>query len=235
LNKTIVELEDVTKRYVQGTHVINALDGISLRMEKGDFATIVGPSGSGKSTLLHVIGLITPQTTGTIRLMGVDVSGVKESDRHVYRRDMAEVFQSFNLINSFTALENVSVALAAKNVKKDDRERRSKEILKELGLGDRMEHYPGKLSGGEKQRVAIARAMVVNPAILLADEPTGNLDQDRGREILDIFFDLNKKGQTILLVTHDNNIATRIGNVITMVDGKITNHENHREGGKVAS
>ena len=224
----IVELEGITKHYIMGTTIIKALDGISLQINKGDFATVIGPSGSGKSTLLHVIGLITQQTTGVIRLMGNDISTVKESQRYVYRRDIANIFQDFNLINSFTALENVSIALAAKGqLNNKQSKERARKLLKQVGLGDRMDHYPGKLSGGEKQRVAVARAIAVDPVIMLADEPTGNLDQATGREILDMLFDLNKeKHQTILLVTHDLSIASRIGNIITMVDGKITSQEN---------
>ena len=199
-----------------------ALRGVSLRIKDGEYVAIMGPSGSGKSTLLHIMGLLDTPTRGRVLLDGRDVSKLSEGERAVIRRrKIGFVFQAFNLIPHLTVLENVELPLMLDGVPRGERRKKAEEILKSVGLGDRLHHYPSQLSGGQKQRVAIARALINNPSIILADEPTGNLDSKTGEVILDLFDDLHGQGHTLVVVTHDEEVAERADRVIKIRDGVV--------------
>lgn len=216
----IIQTEELVKTYVMGTSVVHALDGVSISIEKGDMVAVTGASGSGKTTLMNMLGCLDRPNSGKYYLTGEDVSRLpKDRLAEIRNRKVGFVFQFFNLLPRIDALENVELPLlyaGASNSKK-----RAREALETVGLTDRMHHDPNQLSGGERQRVAIARALVTNPAILLADEPTGNLDSKTSEEILNIFQDLNSKGLTILVVTHDPEIAQRCKRELRMKDGCI--------------
>jgi putative ABC transport system ATP-binding protein len=221
--ETIISLRGVTKEYMMGKTIVKALRGVDLDIEKGAFYSIVGPSGSGKSSLLHLMGCMDVPTQGTLRIGGVDINGLKEKDMTGIRAEkLGFVFQSFYLNPILTALENVAMALRLMGEPKKTAVERAKNWLAKVGLSDRLHHFPSELSGGERQRVAIARALVKNPAIVLADEPTGNLDSRRGREIVELLRTIvNEQKTTIIMVTHDQEIA-RIGDaIITLRDGMI--------------
>lgn len=220
----IVRLENVSKLYAQGDNLVRALDGVSLSIREGDFIAITGPSGSGKSTLLNVIGLTARATGGEIYIGGKPVSRLKEKEEEQLRRSVGKVFQQFFLLGDFSALENVALALAVFDYDKKKRNSIAQRCLEQLGLGDRLHHKPAALSGGEQQRVAIARAISIEPLIIVADEPTGNLDTKNGEEVLDIFFETNKGGQTILFVTHNEKIASMIPKRVEMQDGRVIKH-----------
>ena len=218
----IIQLESITKIYRLGTVDVTALDGVDLEVIKGDFIAIMGPSGSGKSTLMNVIGCLDALTTGTYFLEGKEVSSLGDSAlARIRNRQIGFVFQTYNLLPRLTALQNVELPLIYGGTK--DRRRRSMEALEQVGLVDRASHKPAELSGGQQQRVGIARALVTNPAILLADEPTGNLDSRSSSEIMELIETLNHDSDlTVVLVTHEGDIAARAGRTITLVDGKIT-------------
>jgi putative ABC transport system ATP-binding protein len=203
-----------------------ALKNIDMKIQRGEFISIIGPSGSGKSTLLHTLGLLDVPTTGQYLLEDVDVSRL--SDRELSRirnRHFGFVFQTFNLLPDFTALENVTIPMIYSKVPVRERKSRAKELLEQMGLGHRIRHYPNQLSGGEQQRVAIARALANNPTLILADEPTGNLNTKQGDEIMDIFRNLNEKGVTIVMVTHSPRVSEYAKRVITLRDGEIVSDE----------
>jgi putative ABC transport system ATP-binding protein len=219
----LIELIDVHKYYVTGLTTIKALNGINLKINKGEFVSIVGPSGSGKTTLLNVIGLLDRPTKGKIILENKDVSRLSDDELSSLRAEkIGFIFQTFNLIPNLTAKENVELASAFSN-KVRDPEKKALELLKMVGLEDRVNHKPSQLSGGEQQRVAIARALMNDPIILLADEPTGNLDSKTSLEILEIFKSLNKKGVTILLATHNMALAEEANRILYMKDGRLEN------------
>ena len=218
----LIKLEKVTKTYSMGEVEVQALRGIDLDIKKGEFVAIIGPSGSGKSTLMHIIGLLDTPTSGKVFLQEKNVSKLSEEERAVLRnKHLGFVFQSFNLLTRTSALENVSLPLIYSGANKDTRTKRGKEVLEEVGLSDRINHTSAQLSGGEQQRVAIARALVNDPSLVLADEPTGNLDSKSGKEIMNLLANLNKKGNTIVLVTHELDIAKGAKRTIEIVDGKI--------------
>lgn len=219
----VLELKDVRKYYGEDEScIVRALDGVSLKVREGDFTTIIGPSGSGKSTMLHMIGLLDQPTKGEIYVDRIDTSNMSDGKKAELRKNkIGFVFQTFNLIPSLTALENVEIPQILLGKNKDERGKRAREILKSLGILERQGHYPNQLSAGEKQRVAIARALVNDPEVILADEPTGNLDSKRGEEILEILRELNKKGKTVIVITHDQNIARKSKKVIRLKDGRI--------------
>jgi len=219
----LISLSKVTKTYKLGDDVeVSALRGIDLTIKDGEFVAIIGPSGSGKSTLMHIIGILDQPTSGTIALEGKDVERLPEEKLAELRnKHIGFVFQAFNLLPKTSALENVELPLIYSNVSSSERKNRATLALRIVGLEDRMNHTPAQLSGGQQQRVAIARALVTKPSLILADEPTGNLDSKAGDEIIQLLTDLNKKGNTIVLVTHEREIAEQAKRIIEVKDGLI--------------
>ncbi len=200
----VIELKNVSKYYEMGENTVKALDGITITVEKGDFVAIMGPSGSGKSTAMNLVGSLDLPTQGSIYLDGKDISHLEESELAQIRgRKIGFIFQSFNLIPNLTTKENVMLPMLFQNLDKDSREKKAEELLALVELQDRMDHYPNQLSGGQQQRVAIARALANDPEVILADEPTGNLDTKTGEKVMEFLSGLNKKGRTIIMVTHD--------------------------------
>lgn len=218
----MIKTVNLKKYYEMGDNLVKALDGVDLDIPKGSFVAIVGPSGSGKSTLMNLLGCLDVPTSGQYYLDGVEVSTMDDNQlARIRNKKIGFVFQGFNLINKLTAIENVELPLIYAGVGGRKRARLSKEALESVGLADRMHHIPSELSGGQQQRVAIARALVTNPPLILADEPTGNLDSHSGQEIMDLFKNLHRLGNTIVLITHDNNLAMQAERVIRILDGKI--------------
>lgn len=219
----IIEVKNLTKKYRVGSEIINALNGVDLQIEQGEFLAIVGTSGSGKSTLLHMMSGLERPTKGEILINGVLINKVREKDMASFRRKhMGFIFQHYNLLTALTALENAALPLVLQGVNVRERNKRAVEILKTLGLGDRMKNKPNQMSGGQQQRVSIARALINNPKILFADEPTGNLDTRTTREIMELLTTMVKeKGQTLVMVTHDMEVANYADRIIQMVDGEI--------------
>ncbi len=228
----LIELSDLVKRYLHGDHDVRALDGVSFAIERGEFVAIMGPSGSGKSTCMNILGCLDAPTSGRYRLGGMEVQTMNSEQRALVRRDhIGFVFQGFHLLPRTTALENVELPLLYQNVARRDRTRRAALALERVGLAQRLEHRPAELSGGQQQRVAIARAIVTAPSLLLADEPTGNLDSQRGAEIMDLLEGLNRdKGITIVMVTHDRDIAARAARCIDFQDGRVRSDVRTRRG-----
>jgi putative ABC transport system ATP-binding protein len=219
----LVSLEGIYKTYTMGELELRALDGISFAINRGEFVSIMGPSGSGKSTCMNLIGCLDHPSAGEIRINGADTSQMRESELAVLRnRTVGFVFQQYYLIPHMSVLENVMLPLRYQGLDIRDRRDRSCEILDRVGLVDRLSHRPHELSGGQKQRAAIARAMVTRPALILADEPTGALDSETGRSVIDLFVDINRGGTTIIIVTHDNDIGNTARRRIHIRDGKIT-------------
>lgn len=222
----IIRVENVRKIYRMGETEVRALDGVSLTVEEGEFLIVMGPSGSGKTTLLHLMGCLDKPTEGEIYIASTPVSKLSDAQLAKVRNKMIGfVFQQFNLLSRLTALENVELPMIYAGVPKSLRRKKAKELLELVGLGDRLHHRPTQLSGGQMQRVAIARALANDPVVLLADEPTGNLDSKSGEEILKIFSELNERGQTVVIVTHDLEVASRGDRIIRMRDGKIVAEE----------
>ena len=219
----VIELKNVAKHYKIGDNVVKALDGVSIKINKGDFVAIMGPSGSGKSTGMNLTGSLDLPTKGTIKLEDIDIASLSESNLSQIRgKKIGFIFQSFNLISSLTALENVMLPMLFQNVEKEDRIERAEKLLKQVDLIDRANHYPNQLSGGQQQRVAIARALANNPDIILADEPTGNLDTKTGESVIHILKNLNDKGKTIIMITHEQELAKENAKKIYWLrDGKI--------------
>ena len=219
----MITLNNIYKTYSMGENSVNALSNVSLNIAKHEFAAIVGPSGSGKSTLMNILGCLDVPTSGSYVLDGRETSGMSDNELADIRNTrIGFIFQGFNLLKKLTAMENVELPLVYQGISQKERHRRSIEALEAVGLGDRVKHVPNELSGGQQQRVAIARALVSNPPILLADEPTGNLDSKSGMEIIKIMNDLHDNGNTIILITHDNNIAMQAKRVIRIIDGQIS-------------
>ena len=222
----LVEVKDICKIYNPGENEVRALDHVSLSIEQGEFVAIIGQSGSGKSTLMNMLGCLDTPTSGKYLLHGVDVSHMTDDEQSdVRNREIGFVFQGFNLIQSLTALENVELPLMYRGVSKKKRRELSVAALEHVGLGKRMTHKPTELSGGQQQRVAIARAIAQAPPILLADEPTGNLDSGSSKEIIKTIKGLHAEGRTVILITHDPGIAKQAKRIITISDGKIANDE----------
>ena len=224
---SLIEIDDITKVYQMGEVEVQALRGVSLKIEEGEWVAVMGPSGSGKSTLMHLISCLDTPTSGTYLLDGTAVETMSESELAVIRnRKIGFVFQKFNLLPRTRELKQVMVPLRysrnGDRVEVDERERRAREALERVGLGERLNHKPSELSGGQQQRVAIARALVTNPSILMADEPTGNLDTESGNEVLKIFHDLHEQqGITIVMVTHNEEIGAEAQRVLYLRDGKL--------------
>jgi putative ABC transport system ATP-binding protein len=218
----VIELTDVRKVYRTGTIDVEALRGVSLDIDEGEFVAIMGPSGSGKSTLMHILGCLDVPTSGQYRLAGEDVSVMDEVELAQARnRQIGFVFQQFNLLPSLTALRNVEMPLAYAGVARESRHAAAREALERVGLGDRVQHRPGELSGGQQQRVAVARALVTDPALVLADEPTGNLDTAASEDVLRLFAELHDQGRTIVLITHEAEVAQRAARIIRLRDGAV--------------
>ena len=219
----LIELRDVYKIYSEGLESeVRALDGVSLSIEKGEFVAIVGQSGSGKSTMMNVLGCLDVPTYGEYLLEGTDVSELSDMQlSRIRNKEIGFIFQGFNLIPNLTAVENVELPLIYRGVSRSVRQELSREALKKVGLEHRMDHKPSEMSGGQQQRVAIARAIAQAPPVILADEPTGNLDSNSTKEIMDILKGLHNEGRTVILITHDNDIAAQAKRVIKIKDGKV--------------
>ena len=222
MSKNVIELQGVTKVYKLGAIEVPALHGISLKIQHGEFVGIMGPSGSGKSTLMNMIGSLDWPTEGKIFLDGQDITRISESNLAQLRgRKIGFIFQQFNLLSSLSALENVGLPLVFQGVPQEKRNERAEKVLEMMGLGDRMGHKPNELSGGQQQRVAIARALVVEPEVILADEPTGNLDSKTGEDVMSTLKKLNDEGKTIVLITHEKDIAAHARRKVFLKDGSI--------------
>ena len=222
MNNTLIEIKNITKRYEMGDNVVMALQDVSLTIEKGEYLSIMGPSGSGKSTFMNILGCLDTPSTGEYRFRGVDVSSLDDDALSAMRnREIGFVFQNFNLLPKLDAVQNVELPLAYAGVKATERRERAVRALERVKLADRMYHKPSELSGGQRQRVAIARALVTNPGILLADEPTGALDSKTGIEIMRLFDELHREGNTIILITHEQEIANYAIRNVYIKDGTI--------------
>ena len=222
----MIEMKAVTKTYLMGDEEVKALDGASLRIDDGDFVAIIGPSGSGKSTLMNIIGCLDVADGGEYILDGQPIEAYSEEElAHIRNRKLGFVFQNFNLLPKLSALENVELPLVYQGVRNRERRERATAALVRIGLGDRLHHKPTELSGGQQQRVAVARAIVTQPSLILADEPTGNLDQKTGQEIISLFHELHESGNTIVLITHDDHIASQAKRTIRILDGRVVAEE----------
>lgn len=224
MKKTIIELKDVWKTYTMGDTKVHALRGINLQVKDGEFLSIMGPSGSGKSTAMNMIGCLDIPTTGMVKLDGTNIASLSESRLAQIRGErIGFIFQKFNLINTLTAKENVMLPMMFQGVEREEREKKAEELLELVDLQERMNHRPNELSGGQQQRVAIARSLAVSPTVILADEPTGNLDSKTGGTVIEFLKKLHKKGTTVIMVTHDENTAKHADRVEYLKDGKIVN------------
>ena len=222
MSDVLISLESIKKTYVLGEQIVDALRGVDLKISKGEYIALMGPSGSGKSTLMNIIGCLDTPSSGNYWLNGKEVSQM--SDAHlseVRNTDIGFVFQTFNLLNRLNAIDNVALPLVYAGVPQNERIERAKIVLEKVGLKDRMNHKPNELSGGQRQRVAVARALINNPSLLLADEPTGNLDTKTSYEIMMLFDEIHQSGNTIVLVTHEEDIAKHAKHIVRMRDGEI--------------
>lgn len=223
MTSPIIELKDVTKTYRLGDETLKALDNVSFKVHPGEFVAITGPSGSGKSTLANIIGGLDHPDDGSVVVDGNELARTRDNKLSTYRNEhIGFVFQSFNLQGNNTALENVMLPMVFARIGNKERKARAKTCLETVGLGDRLNHKPNQLSGGQRQRVAIARALAMNPKIIIADEPTGNLDSAKGQEIMDVLKELNKQGITLLIITHDMSIARQSHKIVEIRDGRIS-------------
>lgn len=218
----LITVKGITKVYQVGEQEVRALDGVDLVIKRGEYVALMGPSGSGKSTLMNMIGCLDTPTDGSYVLNGQEVGSLVDDElAEIRNKEIGFVFQTFNLLPRYSSLENVSLPLIYGGKSKAERDRRGKEVLEQVGLGDRIDHKPNELSGGQRQRVAVARALVNHPSIILADEPTGNLDTKTSYEIMRLFDEIHKQGNTIILVTHEEDIAAHTHRIIRLRDGKV--------------
>jgi len=221
-----VELDGVWKTYQLGEQTVDALRDVSLTLSRGSYTAVMGPSGSGKSTLMNLVGCLDTPTEGRVDVDGRDVTALSERERTRLRgREIGFVFQTFNLMPRLTAAENVALPMVFQDVPRSDREDRARDLLGRVGLGDRADHRTSELSGGQRQRVAIARALANDPALLLADEPTGNLDTETGQRIMDLFAELHAAGNTVLMVTHERHVAEHADRIVHLLDGEVEREE----------
>lgn len=228
----VIELKDIVKSYQMGDTIVYALDHVTVNFEKGKFTSIVGPSGSGKSTMMNILGCLDRPTSGEYYLEGKNIANYTDDELARTRNQrIGFVFQSFNLLSRLTAVENVALPLIYAGVNLEERTKRAEKALTDVGLGSRMYHKPNEMSGGQRQRVAIARALINNPAIIMADEPTGNLDTKSTLEIINIFEKLNQEGKTVIMVTHEPELAAMTQRILVMRDGRLT--EEKEGGGQV--
>ena len=228
---SVIELKDIMKTYHMGDSVVHALYHVNLKIEPGEFTSIMGPSGSGKSTMMNILGCLDRPTSGEYFLDGKEIAGYNDDElAHTRNAKIGFVFQNFNLLAKLTAQENVAFPLVYAGIDEEERMERAKKALEAVGLGERLEHKPMEMSGGQRQRVAIARALINNPAIIMADEPTGNLDTKSSYEIMDIFKKMNESGKTVVMVTHEPDIAEQTKRILVMRDGQLVSDE--RSGGK---
>lgn len=219
----VIKIRNIIRDFKLGQEIVNVLKGIDLDIERGEYVAIMGPSGSGKSTLMNIIGCLDTATAGTYILNGKDVSKMSDDElADIRNTEIGFVFQTFNLLPRTTALDNVALPMVYAGVSKSERTKRAMDVLKSVGLADRMEHKPNQLSGGQRQRVAVGRALVNHPSIILADEPTGNLDSKTSLEILNLFDDIHKAGNTVIVVTHEEDVAARAKRIIRLIDGMIS-------------
>lgn len=227
----LIELRDLFKVYNPGENEVHALDGINLTIDDGEFVAIVGQSGSGKSTMMNMIGFLDIPTSGEYLLKGENVEKLSDDElSDIRNREIGFIFQGFNLISSLTAEENVELPLIYRGVKKEERAQLAKEALERVGMGHRMTHLPNQLSGGQQQRVAIARALAAKPPIILADEPTGNLDSASGAEVMKMLYELHEMGRTVILITHDDTIASTAKRIVRFQDGRIISDSKDKTG-----
>lgn len=225
-DRALIEVADLTKRYEMGSEEVWALDGVTLSIEEGEYVAVMGPSGSGKSTLMNMLGCLDTPTSGTYHLRGKDVSTFSDNElAEIRNHEIGFIFQTFNLLPRVTCVRNAELPLIYAGMSRADRRKRAAEVLNNVGLGDRLNHRPNELSGGQRQRVATARALVNNPSLLLADEPTGNLDTETGEEIMQLLEALHRRGNTILVVTHEDIIARHARRIIHLRDGKLERNE----------
>lgn len=221
--REILSMKGIVKEYNMGGEISQVLKGIDLTVNEGEFLAVLGPSGSGKSTLMNIIGCLDVPTEGEYILSGRKIGEQDEKTlAHIRSKEIGFIFQSFHLLQRQTALENVELPMIYAGLSKNERVERAKEMLEKVGLGERMYHFPNQMSGGQQQRVAIARAISTNPTILLADEPTGALDQKTGKQVMDLFHKLNDEGRTIIMITHDVNIAKHATRIVRILDGNIS-------------
>lgn len=222
----VICLKDIVKTYIMGDSIVHALDHVNLQVEFGEFTSIMGPSGSGKSTMMNILGCLDRLSSGEYYLDGKEIAKYNDDElAHTRNAKIGFVFQNFNLLSKLTAQANVALPLVYAGVAEEERMERAKKALADVGLGTRLEHKPMEMSGGQRQRVAIARALINNPAIIMADEPTGNLDTKSSYEIMDIFKALNDSGKTVVMVTHEPDIAQQTKRILTMRDGKLVSDE----------
>ena len=222
----VIRLVDIVKSYIMGDSVVHALDHVNVQIGEGEFTSIMGPSGSGKSTMMNIIGCLDRPTSGHYFLRGRDIAGYNDDElAHTRNAEIGFVFQNFNLLPKLTAQVNVALPLVYAGINEEERMVRAARALESVGLGNRLDHKPNEMSGGQRQRVAIARALVNNPAIIMADEPTGNLDTKSSYEIMDIFKAMNDEGKTIVMVTHEPDIAQQTKRILVMRDGKLVSDE----------
>lgn len=228
----LIELKDLYKIYNPGENEVRALDGVNLAIDDGEFVAIVGQSGSGKSTMMNMIGFLDIPTSGEYILKGENVEKLTDDQlSDIRNREIGFIFQGFNLINSLTAKENVELPLIYRGVGKAERSQLAEEALERVGMGHRMTHLPSQLSGGQQQRVAIARALAAKPPIILADEPTGNLDSASGRDVMEMLYELHESGRTVILITHDDGIAATAKRIVRFQDGKIISDSKENDNG----
>jgi len=226
----VIDVRDAVKRYGSGDSSIYALDGVNLTISPGEYVAIMGPSGSGKSTLMNIMGALDAMTSGTYFLDGIEISSMDENSLSIVRgRKIGFIFQSFNLIPRTSALANVELPMAYQGIKSTERRKRAMVALDVVGLSDRVHHEPTELSGGQQQRVAVARALATRPALLLADEPTGALDSKSTTDLLNLFDQINAAGRTVVVITHENDVAARAKRIVRMRDGKIISDEVNKE------